>query len=116
MNTENRRVEKTSFTCPDCGGAIQRVVQGTLTQYRCRVGHLYSPETALEVHADREENTLWTAVVLLEEGAELAEEVAKADKVPAPERLRSAAAIKRRLAEQARTIATEFGKASVPDK
>lgn len=113
MKTDNRRVEKTAFTCPDCGGAIERVAQGTLTQYRCRVGHLYSPESALAVHADREENTLWTAAVLLEEGAELAEEVAKIDKVFDKEQLRSAAAIKRRLAKQARATAAEFAKAAL---
>ena len=113
MNTENRRAGKTSYTCPECGGAVERVVQETLTQYRCRIGHLYSPETALVVHEEREENTLWTAVVLLEEAAEMAEEIAENDKGFPPERLRSAASIKRRLAEQARRIAQQFGKASV---
>lgn len=114
MNTENRRTEKTSYTCPECGGAVERVVQDTLTQYRCRIGHLYSPETALLVHEEREENTLWSAVVLLEEGAELAEEAAKNGKAAfSMEKLRTASSMKRKLAEQARSIAQEFGRASV---
>ena len=53
------KTESTRFTCPDCGGAIERRQDdGGLTEYRCRVGHLYSPKSALAVHADREENTL----------------------------------------------------------
>ena len=113
MNTENRRTEKTSYTCPECGGAVERVVQESLTQYRCRVGHLYSPETALVVHEEREENTLWTAVVLLEEAAELVKEISENYRAFLEERLRSAATAKRKLAERARSIAQEFGKASL---
>src|SRR5690348_11228623 len=28
----------TKFTCPDCGGAIERITEGGLVQYRCRIG------------------------------------------------------------------------------
>lgn len=107
------RTDCTKLTCPDCGGALERLEDGNLVQYRCRVGHLYSPEAALAIHAEREENTLWTAVAILEEGADLADQVA--DLRPAEERseLRRMAAAKRELAEQARKTALELSKNAV---
>lgn len=104
--------ELTNYTCPDCGGAIERIREGNLIQYRCRIGHQYSPESALSVHSDREENTLWTAVVLLEEGAELAEEIAGARAVGDPEKLRKSAKAKRDLAKRVRDVVLEFPKVS----
>lgn len=104
------RTTKTSFTCPDCGGAIERIDDGNLLQYRCRVGHLYSPETALAVHSEREENTVWTAVVLLREAAELAEEIADTQSSERAEALRAQAQAKRELADVVEQVADQFPK------
>ncbi|HKV46976.1 MAG TPA: hypothetical protein VJN69_02710 [Candidatus Acidoferrales bacterium] len=98
----------TKFTCPDCGGAIEKITEGGLVQYRCRIGHQYSPETALAVHSEREENTLWSAVVLLQEGAELAEEVAKLENGASAEELNRSAAAKRELAKRVRDVVLDF--------
>lgn len=68
--------EDTKLTCPDCRGALERLQDAKLLQYRCRVGHTYSAETAIAAHASTEEITLWKAVVALEEGADLWEDVA----------------------------------------
>ena len=103
----------TSITCPDCGGSIERIEDGNLIQYRCRIGHLYSPQSALSVHSDREENTLWSAVVLLREGAELAEQVADLVGGDQADLLRAQAQMKRDLAEHAEQVAREFPKVSV---
>lgn len=105
--------ESTKYTCPDCGGAIERVKDGNIVQYRCRVGHLYSPEAALAIHADREENTLWTAVVVLEEGADLAEEVSQLPTGEHRTELRETAMAKRELAKQVRRTVTELARRSV---
>ena len=105
--------ENTKLTCPDCGGALEKITEGNLLQYRCRVGHLYSPQTALAVHAEREENMLWSATVILQEGADLAEEVAGTQAAVSPEQLREAAKIKRELSERMRNIALDFGKISL---
>jgi two-component system, chemotaxis family, protein-glutamate methylesterase/glutaminase len=103
------RAENTRLTCPECGGAVQRVQEDSgPTQYRCRIGHLYSPKTALAVHAEREENTLWSVVVLLEEGAELAEEIVKQPGTKHLETLRTIAMAKRRLAEVIKSVVSEF--------
>lgn len=105
--------ECTKFTCPDCGGAIERITEGGLVQYRCRIGHQYSPESALAVHCDREENTLWTALVLLEEGAELAEEIARLEDNAGAEELRQSAAAKRDLAKRIREVVLDLPKVTL---
>jgi two-component system, chemotaxis family, protein-glutamate methylesterase/glutaminase len=67
----------TKFTCPDCYGPIERIDNGSGQEYRCRVGHSYSPRAILDAHADAEERSLWTAVQNLEESADLAYEVSR---------------------------------------
>lgn len=64
------------LTCPECRGTIWEVPNGPLTQYRCRVGHSYSPRTMLAEHTAAQEKALWAAVVALEEGAVLANKLA----------------------------------------
>lgn len=107
--------ERTKFTCPDCGGAIEKITEESVVQYRCRIGHLYSPESALVQHSQREENTLWSGVVLLEEGAELTEELAKLDGHENSQRLRESAKAKRQLARRMREVVLEFPKTSLPE-
>jgi len=58
-------------TCPDCGGPLSEVQDGRLHQFRCLVGHTYSPRSLLEAHSSAEERALWNAVVKLEEAAEM---------------------------------------------
>ena len=103
MNTEN-----TKITCPDCRGALERVADGELVQYRCRVGHTYSGQSAVAAHAPTEENTLWAAVVALDEGADLCDEVAATLDGDAAEELRLNAKLKRDLGERLRAIVREL--------
>lgn len=105
--------EMTKYTCPDCAGAIERIQDGNLVQFRCRVGHLYSPFSALNTHHDREENTLWSAAVVLEEGAEMAEELASVESGEIAEKLVKVGSAKRLLAKRVREIVREFP-ASIP--
>ena len=65
------------LTCPECRGTIWEVPNGTMVQYRCRVGHSYSPRSMLAEHTAAQEKALWAAVVALEEGAVLASQLAK---------------------------------------
>jgi two-component system chemotaxis response regulator CheB len=44
------------MTCPDCGGPIWEERQGTIIEYRCRVGHAYSPLSILQGYQDTAEN------------------------------------------------------------
>jgi two-component system chemotaxis response regulator CheB len=82
----------TDLTCPDCRGTIWEVPHGNGVEYRCRVGHAYSPKSMLSEHFAAQEKALYAAVVALEEGASLATRLA--DKVE-PE-------LKDRLEEEAR--------------
>lgn len=71
MNT----VQRTELTCPECRGPISETGQG-IKEYRCRVGHRYSPETYAAAEKETQERTLWAAVVALEEGAEVSRDLA----------------------------------------
>jgi two-component system, chemotaxis family, protein-glutamate methylesterase/glutaminase len=66
----------TDLTCPECRGTIWEVPQGNGTEYRCRVGHTYSPKTMLAEHYSTQEKALYSALVALEEGVSLAKRMA----------------------------------------
>lgn len=82
---------RTDLTCPECRGPISEFRQGSITEFHCRVGHRYSPGTFLAAHADTREHALWAALVALEEGAEVARELAAI----------SASEVQRRLEQEA---------------
>jgi two-component system chemotaxis response regulator CheB len=58
-------------------------------EYRCLVGHRYSTRTLLAAHSEAQEKALWSAVVALEEAANIANEVAPQFGDEAAERLRA---------------------------
>ncbi len=58
------------FTCPDCQGTLFLVEDNGLVRFRCRVGHMYSPESMLEAQDDNVERLMWSAVRALLEQAE----------------------------------------------
>jgi len=66
-----QRGEPTELTCPACGGTLWHKGDGDHGQYRCRVGHAYSPESLLSAQRTTLEQALWTAIVALEEQADL---------------------------------------------
>ena len=62
----------TDLTCPDCRGTIWEIPHGHFTEYRCRVGHIFSPKSMLAEQFAAQEKLLYGAIVALEEGASLA--------------------------------------------
>jgi two-component system chemotaxis response regulator CheB len=66
----------TDLTCPDCRGSIWESRTGPFLEYRCRVGHVFSPKTMLAEQFAAQEKLLYSAAVALEEGAALAERLA----------------------------------------
>src|SRR5262245_50146791 len=64
------------FTCPECRGPLTRILGEGPPQYRCLVGHAYSPRLLLEAHYETEERQLWMAALALEEAAKMASDVA----------------------------------------
>ncbi len=92
------------FICPDCGGALWELRDGELLRYRCRIGHVYSPEAMLDAEAEATERALWAAVRALEESADVSRRVAEKTGVlreqftrRAEERLKHAAIIRELL-------------------
>ena len=99
--------EKTSYTCPECHGPLQRFKHGPITEFICRVGHSYSPENALAAHAETEERVLWSAIEHLEEGADLAQELGSQVSADQKQNLQSSITAKRELAKMIRTAMEE---------
>lgn len=94
----------TDLTCPDCRGTIWEVPHGNGVEYRCRVGHTYSPKSMFAEHFAAQEKALYGAVVALEEGAALATRLAERAGPELCERLRSEARERAEQAEQIRRI------------
>jgi two-component system chemotaxis response regulator CheB len=72
------------FACPECGGTLWEIEDGTMTRFRCRVGHAYSPETLLAEQARAVEEALWMALRALEESETLSRGIARRFEAKSP--------------------------------
>jgi two-component system chemotaxis response regulator CheB len=61
----------TSFVCPECNGPLWETKAGPSLQFRCHVGHAYSPDSLLADHGAGLERALWSAVRTFDERAGL---------------------------------------------
>jgi two-component system, chemotaxis family, protein-glutamate methylesterase/glutaminase len=80
MQEDERPGHPSPFSCPDCGGVLWEIGDETLTRYRCRVGHAFSPESMLGAQAEKLEEALWTAAKTLEESARLSKRLARSER------------------------------------
>jgi two-component system chemotaxis response regulator CheB len=67
----------TAFVCPECHGSLWETTTGRALQFRCHVGHLYSPESLLADHKEGSEDGLWSVVRTLDEQAALLRRLAQ---------------------------------------
>ena len=65
-----------AFGCPACGGVLWEVDDEDLLRFRCRVGHAYTADGAVEAQGESVEAALWTALRALQERAHLSERLA----------------------------------------
>ncbi len=65
-----------AMTCPDCGGALRETTLGTISQYTCHIGHVYTAEVMLAAQFISLERALETAMRALGERAELCQQMA----------------------------------------
>ena len=65
-----------AVTCPDCGGATSRTKLGTLTQFRCHIGHVYTAEVMVVAQSAALEWSLAAAMRALSERGELCRQMA----------------------------------------
>lgn len=56
------------FSCPECNGALWELDEGVL-QFRCHVGHAFSPESLRQAQSGTVEQSLWSALRALKESA-----------------------------------------------
>ena len=61
----------TSFVCPECNGPLWETKPGRSLQFRCHVGHAYSPDSLLADHADGLERSIWSTMRRFDERAAL---------------------------------------------
>ena len=64
-------------TCPECGGVLTKRLEAGVPQWRCRVGHRYSPESLADAQATNVEGALWGAVRALKDRGALLERMAE---------------------------------------
>ena len=72
----------TSFVCPECNGPLWETVSGRSLQFRCHVGHAYSPDSLLADQADGLERALWSAIRTFDEQAALVRRLAERNVPP----------------------------------
>ena len=65
--------EPSTFTCPDCGGALWELVGDEPLRFRCYVGHGFTSESLESLQRTKEERALWTSLRTLEESARLSQ-------------------------------------------
>jgi len=70
-NMEKQFGLPTSIVCPECNGPLWETASGRSLQFRCHVGHAYSPDSLLADHALSLERALWSAVRTFDEQAAL---------------------------------------------
>ncbi|HLK51089.1 MAG TPA: hypothetical protein VKT49_23265 [Bryobacteraceae bacterium] len=75
-----------------------------MREYRCLVGHAYSPRSLLESHSETQERMLWAAVVALEETMNIAGLVASQFSPAVAQKLQEQAQVKVRQAAEIRKI------------
>jgi two-component system, chemotaxis family, protein-glutamate methylesterase/glutaminase len=78
-NPENDPLEAEGVTtvCPECGGVLSERLEAGMTQWECRVGHRYSPESLADAQAEGLEAALWAAVRALEDRIALLQRMAQ---------------------------------------
>lgn len=64
------------LTCPECRGPLWEERQGEIVEYRCRVGHGFTPLGLMDEHHTTVERSIWETIVALEEAAEIQERLA----------------------------------------
>jgi two-component system, chemotaxis family, protein-glutamate methylesterase/glutaminase len=86
--------ERATVICPECGGVLSERHEAGMTQWECRVGHRYSPETLVDAQAGGVEAALWTAIRALSDRSRLLHRMA--DRAQGPGQARTARSFRRR--------------------
>jgi two-component system, chemotaxis family, protein-glutamate methylesterase/glutaminase len=87
--TSDPRVDGTPsvFTCPDCGGTLWETDEEGFLRFRCRTGHSYNSNSMLAVQRDSVEQSLWSAIRVLEERADLLRRIGRRARLRGDQRM-----------------------------
>jgi two-component system chemotaxis response regulator CheB len=72
--------ELTPLSCPECSGPLWQHASGQLDHYRCRVGHAYSANSLLSAADEAIEASIWAAVRLFDQRANVLTAMADRDR------------------------------------
>lgn len=50
------------YTCPECHGVLSKIIEGSLTRFRCHTGHAYSADSLLAALTEKIEDNLYSAI------------------------------------------------------
>ncbi|MGE5262817.1 MAG: chemotaxis protein CheB [Acidobacteriota bacterium] len=76
METMDQWGCRSSLTCPECGGSLWELDEGTFRRFRCHTGHAFSIETLMATQSTEVESALWAAMRALEENVKIAQTLA----------------------------------------
>jgi two-component system chemotaxis response regulator CheB len=74
---ERRAGEPSRFTCPDCGGTLWESDENGNLRFRCRTGHAFNVRAIMSAKHNELENSLWTALRILEERIDFFQRMSK---------------------------------------
>ena len=69
-----------TYSCPECGGVLEEAQESNMLRFRCRVGHIYSPDSLMADQTVAVERALWAAIRSMEEQAEFSQRLANNSK------------------------------------
>jgi two-component system, chemotaxis family, protein-glutamate methylesterase/glutaminase len=59
--------DHTIYSCPDCGGGLWKIKNGSTEHFRCHIGHSFTAADLAIKQSETIEHTLWMAVRMMEE-------------------------------------------------
>lgn len=99
-NEEEHPGAPSTFSCPDCGGVLWEIQDGSMVRYRCRIGHAWSSDGLILQQSQMINEALSAALRSLEESAALSGQMAKRARSRRHERLAMKFEENQRAAEQ----------------
>lgn len=72
--------DQVPFNCPGCGGVLWKINEGSMSRYRCHVGHAYTEASLVAAQTAKIEETMWTALRMFEERRNLLTRIAQEQK------------------------------------
>lgn len=77
LESVERIGKRTTYTCPDCNGAIWQIGDEEPLKLRCHVGHSFTGEVFLQEQRRNVESALWSAVRIMEEKVTFSRQLAE---------------------------------------